>query len=213
MTKATRNSFPCRRLWVLTLVVDMVVVVVKDKAKEKGGDSSGFPGNRACGPGLKSTHAYTQRARPVAPRRFWPGLRHRGRMNKRVAQHGNGTEGPQQYWADGGCLNHDASGRRRKAYGSWSDGVNVRRFDFPDANTSNEAEYRTLIELLSTFEAGAAPTVYTDSKLMRGQLARGWRVRAENLKPLYRQARELLRLTRARLTWVPRKQIVARLGH
>ncbi len=125
----------------------------------------------------------------------------------------NNNYGTREYWTDGGCLNHDASGRDRKTYGSYSDGVSVQRFTFPDAKTSNEAEYRTLIELLSILQPGSAPTVYTDSKLMRGQLARGWRVRAENLKPLYRQARELLQLTRARLTWVPRKQIVARLGH
>ena len=117
------------------------------------------------------------------------------------------------FWADGGCRFQDSSGRRRECYGSYSDGASVQRFNFPTANTSNEAEYRTLIELLSTLKVGAVPTIRIDSKLVVGQLTRGWRVRAENLKPLHRQAKEFLRSRKARLVWVPRKQIVARLGH
>ncbi|MEE8177498.1 MAG: RNase H family protein [Acidobacteriota bacterium] len=134
-------------------------------------------------------------------------------MNESVAQPRNGNDGTREYWVDGGCANHDASGRRREAYGSWSDDVNVRRFNFPDAKTSNESEYMALIQLLSTLPDGAAPTIHTDSKLLTGQLTRGWGVKAENLKPLHKRAKELMRLTRARLTWVPRQQILAKLGH
>ena len=122
-------------------------------------------------------------------------------------------DGSRGFWVDGGCSNHNASGRDRKAYGSCSDGVSVQRFTFPDAKTSNEAEYRTLIELLSTLQDGAAPTTRMDSKLLVGQLTKGWRVRAENLKPLHKRAKELMRSTRARLTWVPRTEVFAKLGH
>ncbi len=125
----------------------------------------------------------------------------------------NNNGGTREYWADGGCLNHDASGRDRKAYGSCSDGLSVQRFTFPDAKTSNEAEYHALIALLSSLKEKARPMVYCDSKLLIGQLTRGWRVKAENLKPLHKQARRLLKLTKARLTWVPRTEIFRKLGH
>lgn len=134
-------------------------------------------------------------------------------MNKSVAQDKAGREGSQVFWCDGGCLFQDASGRKREAYGSFSDGTTVRRFTFPNLNTSNESEYQTLIELLSTLPSGSAPVVHTDSKLLRGQLVRGWRVKTENLKPLHKRARELMRSTRASLTWVPRTEVFAKLGH
>jgi len=118
-----------------------------------------------------------------------------------------------EWWCDGGCLGNGRSGREQQAYGSFSDGETVERFTFPEARTSNEAEYRTLIELLLTLQPGTAPVVHTDSKLIRGQLARGWRVKAANLKPLHSRARELMRSTKARLVWVPRIEMVKRLGH
>ncbi len=65
MTNATRKSFFHLRLGVLTLVVDMDVVVDKDKATKKGwGRFKGFPGNRACGPGAEK-HTHIHSAGPV----------------------------------------------------------------------------------------------------------------------------------------------------
>ena len=118
-----------------------------------------------------------------------------------------------KYWCDGGCTNHDASGRERRAYGSFSVGNSIQRFRFSDARTSNEAEYYALIALLSSLQEGAAPTIHCDSRLIIGQLTRRWKVKAENLKPLHTHARDLMRSTRARLKWVSRKTIIARLGH
>ena len=33
-----------------------------------------------------------------------------------------------EYWVDGACTNHDASGRERRAYGSFSGGNSIQRF-------------------------------------------------------------------------------------
>ena len=118
-----------------------------------------------------------------------------------------------KYWCDGGCTNHDASGRERRAYGSFSGGNSIQRLSFSNAHTSNEAEYFALIALLSSLQKGAAPTIYCDSRLIVGQLMKRWKVKAENLKPLHTHARDLMRSTQARLKWVPRNEIVARLGH
>lgn len=125
----------------------------------------------------------------------------------------NGNHGGREFWADGGCLFQDGSGRERLAYGSFFDGESIRRFNFSDARTSNEAEYRTLIALLASLADCSAPIVYTDSKLMVGQLTRRWKVKATNLKPLHKFAKELMHLKRATLRWIPRERIVARLGH
>jgi ribonuclease HI len=74
-----------------------------------------------------------------------------------------------------------------------------------NAGTNNEMEYRALLQALSDDRARGA-TIFTDSQLLVGQLARGWKVNAENLKPLHSQAKTLLEERRATLLWVPREQ-------
>ncbi len=125
----------------------------------------------------------------------------------------NGNHRGREFWADGGCLFQDGSGRERIAYGSFSDGKTIERFNFSSARTSNEAEYHALIALLSSLKEGAAPTIHCDSRLIVGQLTRRWKVKAENLKPLHTHAKDLMRSTRARLKWVPRNEIISKLGH
>ena len=56
-------------------------------------------------------------------------------------------------------------------------------------------------------------TVYTDSQLVVGHLTHGSKVRAKNLVPLHGKAVLGLRKTAAKLIWVPRDQIVEKLGH
>jgi|AACY02.10.fsa_nt_gi Ribonuclease HI len=79
--------------------------------------------------------------------------------------------------------------------------VCVRR-EFGLGVTNNEAEYLALIASLnyvvSTFgHVGKNTTdmnikVRTDSALIIGHLVTGWKIQAENLKPLVAQARELM---------------------
>lgn len=54
---------------------------------------------------------------------------------------------------------------------------------------SNEAEYRALIEALKSCNDG--DVIYTDSQLIVGQLTKGWKVKAPNLKNYYVQAKAL----------------------
>ena len=118
-----------------------------------------------------------------------------------------------EFWVDGGCRgNHDIGGPRA-AYGSISDGQDVERSTFYGIRTNNEAEYMVLMTLLTNLRPGQGPIIYTDSRLIVGQLTQGWRVRAPNLLEFHRVAADELGLTGARLVWVPRAQIVARLGH
>jgi len=55
--------------------------------------------------------------------------------------------------------------------------------------------------------------IYTDSQLVVGQLTQGSKVEAKNLLALHDEAALGLRKTGAKLIWVPRPEIVKRLGH
>jgi ribonuclease HI len=74
-----------------------------------------------------------------------------------------------------------------------------------DAGTNNEMEYGALLEALGDDRAQGA-TIFTDSQLLVGQLTRGWKVNAENLKPLHAEAKELLGRRKATLVWIPREE-------
>ena len=74
-----------------------------------------------------------------------------------------------------------------------------------DNGTNNEMEYRALLSALSDARAERA-TIFTDSQLLVGQLTRGWKVNADNLRPLHSEAKTLLTRRMADLVWVPREQ-------
>lgn len=65
-------------------------------------------------------------------------------------------------------------------------------------HTNNEAEYSALVDALfwlrdnSALHSITAVTFYADSQLMIRQLQGRYRVKAENIKPLFNQAKSLL---------------------
>lgn len=103
-------------------------------------------------------------------------------------------------WVDGaGAL---LEGQKAKACVVYEDGdVKVATFDH---GTNNEMEYTALIQALSDPRAQDA-TIFTDSQLLVGQLTQGWKVRAENLRPLNERARTRLHQRKATLSWIPRE--------
>jgi ribonuclease HI len=122
---------------------------------------------------------------------------------------------------DGGSLGNPGRGygtyRLRVAGRPWEAPV---RCDYDGRMTNNEAEYRTLIAALEALlqRSGRpeddAVEVLGDSQLVLRQLAGAYKVRAANLRPYYGRARELLdRFGASRLTWHPRADSVALLGH
>ena len=104
-------------------------------------------------------------------------------------------------WIDGaGAL---LEGQKAKTCVLFEDGdVKVTEYDH---GTNNEMEYTALIQALSDPRSDAG-TIFTDSQLLVGQLTRGWKVRAENLRPLNERARALLTQRKATLVWVPREE-------
>jgi len=122
---------------------------------------------------------------------------------------------------DGGAL-----GNPGKGYGSYeitSRGSVVRhqREDYGDNVTNNQAEYQTLIEALKWLatDLGAAAVttrvvVNGDSLLVLNQLLGKWKVKNEGLRPLHREAAQLIGKFRdVSLIWHARSNSVKRLGH
>ena len=75
--------------------------------------------------------------------------------------------------------------------------------------TNNEAEYRALLWGLEWARANRADEllIRTDSELLARQLDGTYRVRAENLKPLFEQARtEIARFAQVSIHYIPREQ-------
>jgi len=123
-----------------------------------------------------------------------------------------------EFWVDGGCRGNQAHGKR-EAYGSISDGTTVERLQFPNYHTNNEAEYMALLVLLVNLLSNRTDPqkpqtrIYTDSQLMVGQLTQSWKVDASNLLALHNEVALRLRRTGAKLIWIPRPEIVKKLGH
>jgi ribonuclease HI len=122
---------------------------------------------------------------------------------------------------DGGSLGNPGRGygsyRVQPANGEWEEPT---RLEYTGRVTNNEAEYRTLIAALGDLAArGPNPSrwyvvVLGDSMLVLNQLRGQWRVKADNLRPLYDEARALSRsFNRIQYTWQRRDRSVELLGH
>jgi ribonuclease HI len=128
---------------------------------------------------------------------------------------------------DGGSRAH---GTESLGYGSYHirarDGrENIVRLDFGPGITNNVAEYKTLIaaltDLLGRIEGVSrrpsdfAIVARTDSQLVVGQVAGGWKVKQPHLRPLRDEAKLLLARFHpsSRLEKAPRTEIEAILGH
>ncbi len=74
--------------------------------------------------------------------------------------------------------------------------------------TNNEAEYLGLILALEWLHHNPYPaTIFSDSQLMVEQIAGRWKVKADNLKPLYFRAKALFReLPPVQFQAIPRTQ-------
>jgi ribonuclease HI len=128
-------------------------------------------------------------------------------------------------WVDGGSRGNPGEG-----YGSYAifqEGEDAPIVGdskvFGQDMTNNESEYMALVwgleqELGYWATVGGAShidlTVKTDSALVHGQLEKGWRVNADNLRPLWAKAQKLLGdFLDWRIEKVPRAEVETILGH
>lgn len=110
--------------------------------------------------------------------------------------------------ADGGSLGNGTA--HSIGYGSFVVEVPSQNFvsqrlkrNFGIGITNNEAEYMIVIAVLEFMLRGIkngmasaadrSICIKTDSQLVVGQLTQGWKVNAENLRPLYRKVIDLMK--------------------
>lgn len=73
--------------------------------------------------------------------------------------------------------------------------------------TSNEMEYLAVIYALFLLRDG--DEIRTDSQLVVYHLNGKYDIKANNLKPLYHIAKQMLKHKKIRLTWIPREKNIA----
>jgi len=107
-------------------------------------------------------------------------------------------------WIDGsGAL---LPGQKSKYCIIFEDGSKIR--ETLENATNNEMEYFALLQALRDPRSKGA-TIFTDSRLLVGQLQDGWKVNARNLKTIYEECKGLLKSQQANLVWVPREENLA----
>jgi ribonuclease HI len=132
-----------------------------------------------------------------------------------------GTVQTVRIYFDGG-----ASPNPGKGYGSYSVDGGVSGFNhssirqqFGEPLTNNQAEYLSLIAALKWLRHHAHPfdtrlLIFTDSKLLQGQLVRNWRCKVPHLRELVSEAKQLLSPYRSYMVhWNSRTANVKRFGH
>ena len=95
------------------------------------------------------------------------------------------------------------------------------RHEYGNNVTNNQAEYQTLIEALKWLQneigdsrKSASIAVFGDSLLVINQLQGKWKVKNEGLRPLVREAIQLISgFGHLTLNWHARSNSVKRLGH
>lgn len=125
---------------------------------------------------------------------------------------------------DGGSLGNPGKGYGSYVYKGVVNRTEPVTVEYPGQTTNNEAEYRTMINGLQSILADLKAqeidpsvlkaAVRSDSKLVIEQVNGRWKVKKAELRPLVRQALELLgEFASWDLAWHPRSESVRILGH
>lgn len=121
-------------------------------------------------------------------------------------------------YVDGGYRNDGSKDSNLSGYGSYKfyleNGLTeTRSFKLPLARSNNEAEYLSLIELLTSgLESfNDKIIIYMDSQLVVNQVNNRWKVNYKNLQILLDKIKSLN--LNFELEWIPRESIVKELGH
>ena len=119
-----------------------------------------------------------------------------------------------ELWVDGGSKGNPGWG-----YCSYAFGDIQETHRLGDGFTSNEAEYWAVLRGMQGVINSHDPktiglTIKTDSALVVGQLTEGWKIKAENLRPLIENAKhQLSQFASWRIEKAPRHDIEMVLGH
>lgn len=109
-----------------------------------------------------------------------------------------------KYWADGSGWNG-----RLSRYCVVGESGEPRITEIYQNKTNNEMEYEGVLSAMVLCEEGS--TIYTDSRLVVGQVCDSWKINEPHLYKLAQMAKELAELKKVKLVWIPRAENKA--GH
>jgi ribonuclease HI len=118
-------------------------------------------------------------------------------------------------YADGGHKHMMVRGEYKPtAYGSFSTNGRIHKYVY-GPGTSQTAEYKTLIAALEYCKKNRIkrPLVLMDSQSVVDAMNGAGTAKSRVIVPLYRRATDLMGAVDAMIAWVPRAEMVARLGH
>jgi len=116
-------------------------------------------------------------------------------------------------YADGGCVGSNPS---NQTYGSYKIGEeSIVRYSDLGPGTNNTAEHEIIYLLLLELKKRRIlrAVIYSDSQLVVRQIEGRYAVRAPHLVQVAEESQRLLRASGHLLKHVPRREIVAVLGH
>lgn len=105
-------------------------------------------------------------------------------------------------WVDG--AGSHMAGQKARSCVVFEDGTEIVE-DLPPGTTNNQAEYTALLRALRD-ERSRGAEIFTDSRLLVGQVVEGWRVNAPHLREPVSESQRLLREQKASLSWIPREK-------
>jgi len=73
--------------------------------------------------------------------------------------------------------------------------------------TNNEAEYYGALKALELIEQGGI--IYTDSKLVEGQVMLNWKVKAHHLRTYVENCKSMAKRKKVSIVWIPRHKNLA----
>jgi len=102
-------------------------------------------------------------------------------------------------WIDGSGWN----GKESKYCVAFEDGRVFKKILF-EKKTNNEMEYEALLEALDKCSEG--DEIFTDSRLVVGQVTENWKVTKEHLFSLVMKAKKLIQEKKVKLSWITREE-------
>lgn len=97
------------------------------------------------------------------------------------------------------------NGQESKACVTDNDGKVLTLIKTNTNKTNNQMEYQALFAALLDY-VSTGDEIFTDSKLLVGQVTQHWNVNVAHLKMINKVCKELLEAKKIKLTWVPREQ-------
>lgn len=107
-----------------------------------------------------------------------------------------------EFWIDGGGWNGKTS--KWCVVEKVDDKIFLFQGETDQERTGNYMEYQALLRAL--LKTDDEDTIYTDSKLIEGQMTKGWKINYPHLRKLKEKADSLIGKKDIKIVWIPREE-------